>query len=163
MKFRTLLSALLIAASFVCVTGCKKAAPAKKAAEAKKATPTEITQKLLDAAKAGDFAAVAQFCDGELKMQAEAMPALIKAMEAKAAQGDAKAKKALAEFKKNQKEGTFQIKSEAIDGDFAIVEYTLTTGDKTKEEKGYLKKVNGEWKAISKKDYAKAKKADEAK
>ena len=71
MKFRMLLSALLLAAGLVFVTGCGKKADPKAEAKKKADTPTEVVSKFIAAVKQCDFDTAAKLCDGKLKTEME--------------------------------------------------------------------------------------------
>ena len=139
MKFRMLLSALLLAAGLVFVAGCDKKAETK--AEKKADTPTEVENKYAAAFKSGDFATAASLCHGKQKEFVEAM-----------GKGYANAsEKEKQQFKEQMAGFSFSVKKEEIDGDYA----KLTVDVNGKEDFEYLKKVGGEWKVINKEDYQK--------
>ena len=161
MKFRMLLSALLLAAGLVCVTGCGKKAAAKAGdkAAAKSETPTAVVNKANELMKQLNFAEVVPLCDGQMKTDMERAAKQFAELKAKADKGDATAKQIIAMQKEAFEKRKFEVKSEKIDGDFAELITNVTDGDgKTQEVKGHLKKVNGEWKLISDSDYKKANK-----
>ena len=157
MKFRMMLSALLLAAGLVFVnTGCGK--KAEKTAEKKAATPTDVAKKFSDCLKKMDFDAAAAFCDGKMQEDVKNGAKQFAEMKEKAAKGDEQAKQVLAEVEKNSNAMKIEFKGEKIEGDYAVVETVTTNPDgKTNEETTYLKKVNGEWKLITKADYKPAK------
>ena len=167
MKFRTLLSALLVAASLVCVTGCgKKPGSGGNAADAKSASPTEAAGKFFEASKSADFAGMARFCDGEMKAFFERTAANLKELEDKAANGDEKAKKTVEEAKRAAeaaksalKDCKIEFANEKIDGGFATVDVVVGKGDKKiKDDTVFFKKVGADWKVISRRDYETGKK-----
>ena len=162
MKFRTLLSALLIAASLVCVTGCgKKAGCPCDNSGAKAASPTEAAKKFFEASKSVDFAAMAQLCDGELKAFYERTAANLKELEDKAAKGDELAKRKVEEAKKAVetakaalKDRKIEFANEKIGGAFATVDVVGEKGGKKiKDDTVCVKKVGADWKVISRKEY----------
>ena len=139
MKFRMLLSALLLAAGVSFVAGCGKKAVVK---EEKKATPViDVCKKCFDAVQKCDFAAAAEFCDGELKLDMEK-----KARECR----EDKDKKEL--FEKNIRDVKFEFKSEKIDKDIAAVEFVEIRNGSRRSDTQYLRKVDGKWKLVSRKD-----------
>ena len=161
MKFRMLLSALLLAAGILCVAGCGKKVEAK--AEAKDAeklnSPTAVMKKLCAALNKMDFAAAAKLCDGKAKNDIEGMAKEVEQLKAAAAKGDEKSKKMFAQIKDGFAKMKIEVKSEKIEGEFAILESVMTRFDgETREEKIYLKKIGGDWKLIDDKDYKPAKK-----
>ena len=162
MKFRMLLSALLLAAGVLFFAGCDKKAETKAESKTDKNadTPTEVVNKYAAAMRKMDFAAAARLCYGRQKEEIEDIGKQIANIKAAADNGnenarrlyEQRAKPGFAKFK-------IEIKSEKIEGDFAILDFVMHNPDDTvKEEKGYLKKINGEWKLISEKDYKPAKK-----
>ena len=170
MKFRTLLSALLIAASLVCVTGCsKKAGCPCDDAGAKSASPTEAAKKFFEASKSADFAAMARLCDGELKAYYERTAAKWKELEDKAEKGDELARKKVEEAKKAVettgaalKDRKIEFANEKIDGAFATVDVVVEKGGKKiKDDTVCAKKVGAGWKVISRKEYEAATKPAE--
>ena len=142
-----MLSALLLAAGLVFVTGCGKKA------EAKADTPTEVAKKALDAMKKQDFDTLIALSDGKAQEGAKQGAEQFKQMKEEADKGNAEAKQALESLQKM----TYEIKGEKIEGDFAEVEVAVTMDGKTKTEKMHFKKVNGQWKAIADEDYKPAK------
>ena len=140
MKFRMMLSALLLAAGLVFVTGCKK-------------SPSEVAKKSLEAMKKQDFDTIIALSDGKQQEEAKKFAEEFKQMKEEADKGDANAKQALELYQKM----TYEIKGEKIEGDFAEVEVAMTMGGMTQTEKMHFKKVNGEWKVIADKDYKPAK------
>ena len=145
MKFRMLLSALLLAACVVCVPGCKKGAK-KTAKNAEPTTPYEVAAAYTKAVMDGDEAAALKLCIGE---NAEEK---VK----KAAQEIAEAKKK-AEADPNCKEAMLlnvlkdvKFADGKIEGDNATVDIIMTievNGQKIENKQpGYLKKVDGKWK-----------------
>ena len=144
MKFRMLLSALLLAVGMVSVA---------KGAD----TPTEVVKKAFAATKALDYATACKYYDGEMKKNMEIGAQRFAAMKAKADSGDENMKKALEMMKAMMASYEIEVKSEKIDGDFAELVTVVTMNGTPRENKGYLRKVNGEWKMISPADYAKAK------
>ena len=156
MKFRMMLSALLLAAGLVFVTGCGKKAEAKKA-EAKAETPTEVAKKALDALKKQDFDTIIALSDGKAQEGVKKVAEKFKQMKEEADKGNAKAKQQLEMIQKMYAGMTYEIKGEKIKGDFAEVEVAMTMDGKTETEKMHFKKVNGQWKAIDDDDYKPAK------
>ncbi len=152
MKFRMMLSSLLLAAGVLFVNGCAKKAVDK---EKKQATPViEVCQKFFDSVRKCDFAAAAEFCDGEMKTDLE--------KKARELDGDAE-KKAL--FEKNIRGVKLEFKSENVDKDFAAVEFVEVRDGVRRNDTQYLQKIDGKWKLVSHRDFRKAKKsaADKAK
>ena len=156
MKFRMMLSALLLAVGLVFVTGCGKKADAKKA-EAKAETPTEVAKKALEAMNKMDFDTFVALSDGKQQEEAKKMAEEFKQIKERADKGDAQAKRQLESIQTASAGVTFEIKGEKIEGDFAEVEFTIIPDGKGKIEKMYFKKVNGQWKAIANEDYKPAK------
>ena len=132
MKFRMLLSALLLAACVVCVPGCKKA---PKKAEKKAATPAEVSSAFLKAVVDGDQEAAAKQCTGSFAPTFVA--AMIEGLKEKSNADPNSA--AVLNALKNAKF------DEKIDGDKAV---TIMIGpDGSKGGFSFLlKKVDGEWK-----------------
>ena len=146
MKFRMMLSALLLAAGVMFVAGCAKKTVAKKK---KQATPAiEVCQKFFDSVRKCDFTAAAEFCDGEMKDD----------MEKKARElGKDEEKKKL--FEKNIRGVKLEFKSENIDKDFAVVEFIEVRDGVRRIDTQYLRKIDGKWKLVSQRDFRKAKKS----
>ena len=132
MKFRKLLSALLLSAGVLFVAGFTPAD-----------SPTEVAQKFIGALRNSDFAAVAQFCEGKMKAEAEQMGRQYNA--------------ANPEQQKQIRDGLVAftdgivLKNEKIEGDFAVID--IVVGGKP--DKMCFKKVGGEWKMIDDDDYKK--------
>ena len=144
MKFRMMLSALLLAAGVLFIAGCAKKAAVQ---EKKKDTPLiDLCKKCFDATGKCDFAAAAEFCDGELKADLEKM--------ARESAEDAEKKKL---FEKNFRGVKFEFKSEKIDKDFAAVEFVEVRDGVRRNDTQYLRKVDGKWKLVSPGDFRKAK------
>ena len=147
MKFRMLLSALLLAACVVCVPGCRRAA--KKAAE-KTASPAEVSSAFLKAVVDGDEAAALKLCTGK-NAEKDVKEAVRDIAEAK--------KKAEADPKCEEALGLAVLKNynykfaETIEGDKAttvMIAVFDVDGEKSEEKINEfsftLKKVDGEWK-----------------
>ena len=141
MKFRMLLSALLLSACAVFVSGWKDA-------ESKAASPAEVSAAFFKAIIDGDTAAAAKLCAGDNAQQF--------AMELKEACAEQK-QKAAADPKGEDAMVLSAIRNakwEAkVDGDKAVATMTFVfdiNGQKIEKENDQLKlplkKVNGEWK-----------------
>ena len=157
MKFRMLLSALLLAAGLVFVAGCGNKTEAKT--EKKADTPTDVAKKIAAAKSKLDFAAIVTMCDGEAKKNAEEGAKELEGVKAAAAKGDATAKQQLEMLGAMFAKTKCEVKSEKIEGDYAVLDTVVTDEEgKAKEDKWHFKKVGGEWKHIDKKDYKPAQK-----
>ena len=157
MKFRALLSALLLAAGLVCVADAK---------ETKPASPSEVLKKFIVAMREQDFAAMANLSYGERQAESQRVAETLKLLKQAADSGDEKAKKELAlinqmlnDVKVGLEKVKIDIKLEKIDGDLAEVDAVVsgTSDKKVVVRQSYFKKVNGEWKIITPADYKAAK------
>ena len=157
MNVRMLLSALLLAAGLTFVAGCGRKAEEKTAEAVHVDTPTEVAQKAIAALKQQDFAAIAELAYG--KAQEDLMKHAAKFAELKqAAESGNKAKKLqLAQVQKMFERISIEIKSENIDGEYAVVEVERVLDGRTSVDKMYLKNVNGEWKLVAEEEFAPAK------
>jgi PBP1b-binding outer membrane lipoprotein LpoB len=144
MKFRMILSALLLAAGIVFVGGCSKSP-----------SPSDVAKKFCEAMKKNDFATAAKYCDGQQKEAIERMGKHLTEMKEIVAKGSnesnkdeiASLKEEIASMEKSNSEMKYEIKGEKIEGDAATVTIAFTYANgKTEEEKVHCKKVNGEWK-----------------
>lgn len=145
MKFRILLSALLLAAGLVSVV---------RGEEVKRPdTPTEVVKKFQKGINELDFAAVVRLCDGKMKNDAEELFKQIAELKATADQGNSEAKQAYEQGKALCAKMKIEVKSEKIEGDFAVLDTVMSDPNTSSKEKFYLKKVDGEWKIIDKEDY----------
>ena len=158
MKFRMMLSALLLAAGLVFVIGwSEKSESGGGKSEKKVDTPTEVAKKAFDAMKKHDFDTLIAISDGKAQEEAKKAAKYFKQMKEMADKGDAQAKQMLEIMQKVYAEMTYEVKGEKIEGDFAEVEVAMTMGGETKTEKMHFKKVNGQWKGIADEDYKPAK------
>ena len=171
MKFRKLLTALLLAAGVVFVAGWKQID-----------SPSEVVKKFFAAGKKMDFDTIAKLSYGKRKKEARAhaanMKEMIRGLEQAARHGNEDAKKLLKRYKqggyialleagaengdaeaKKMSDGlkswNMEIKGETIDGDYAVVEGIVSGGPdgEGRQKKFYLKKVGGEWKMIDDDEY----------
>ena len=73
----------------------------------------------------------------------------------------AKEKKIIKDLRAQQKEFKLGFKDEKIDGDLATLEFVIVDKEHNKLYRStiYSRKINGEWKVVSKEDYEAAKKA----
>jgi len=158
MKFRALLSALLLAAGLVCVT---------YAGETKPASPSEVLKKFVAAMREQDFTAMANLSYGQRRAESLRVVDAMKQLKAAADSGDEKSKNELAllnqmlnDVKVGMQKVKVDIKLEKIEGDLAEVDAAVsgTSDNKVVARQCYFKKVNGEWKVINAADY-KAEKA----
>ena len=156
MKFRALLSALLLAAGLVFVAeGNEPSAPPVD-------SPSEVLKKSFVALQKQDFLVMADLSYGEQRAEALRLVEELKRLKEAAASGDEKAKNELAlaqqmlnDVKAGLEKVKIEIKEEKIEGDLAEVDAAVSgTSDKKVEvKKAYLKKINGKWKVITLKDY----------
>ena len=144
MKFRMLLSALLLAVGLVSVA---------RGEEAKRSdTPTEVLIKFNKGINELDFASIARLCDGTMKTEIEKTAKQFAELKAAVDRGDAKAKQAYERLKDYFAKFKVEVKSEKIEGDFAVLDAVMSNPAKSRAEKVHLKKVNGEWKLIDESD-----------
>ena len=123
-------------------------------------TPSEVLKKVVKATiKDRDYESAMALSHGDqkdfIRMMARSMAYWQKA----AAAGDAEAKARLAGIEAKSAQVTFEITSERIDGDLAVLTVKWKTDDKTKSGFAFFMKVDGAWKYISPEDYFKAVKA----
>ena len=142
MKFRKLLTALLLAAGVVFVAGWQQAD-----------SPSEVLKKIIAAQKELDYDTVAKLSHGEDKKGYKNLAEQINALKAAAKNGDKDAQERLDGAKAKLRNWNVDVKAEEIDGDLAVV-YCVSAGDGPSYE--FFEKVDGEWKNISDEDYTKA-------
>lgn len=154
MKFRTLLSALLLATGIAFVAVGAETKPAD--------SPSQVLKQYFAAWAELDFSKIALLSDGEPRKEALRMIGELNRLKQAAQSGDEKAKTELAltqqvldDIKAGMKKVKIEIKSEKIEGDLAVVEAVEsgTTDGKAAVQKCYFKKVGGNWKMIHQKDY----------
>ena len=151
MKSRSLLSALAVAFGLVFVTAFSAAAAD---------SPTEVAGKAFAAMHMCDFEKVAKLSSGEMVEDAKRMTEVIRMMKTAAQNGDQKVQAELNEIVSGFERMSVTFGNEKIEGDFAVVDVTIkVAGEKggvVKNEKAYLRKIDGSWKLISAKEYFKA-------
>lgn len=138
MKLRTLALAILTAAATIFVAACGED-NAEKAEETKLAnTPKEVILAMEDAMIKGDMDTALKYISKDCKDREY----LLKA-------SDEEKKKAAESLKKAQTQRTWG--KEEINGDEAIVHYTMTRGGGTSPFIYILKKEDGQWKYVNQK------------
>jgi len=159
MKFRALLSALLLAVGLAFVADGGESRQAD--------SPSVVLKKFLVLMQKQDFIAMAELSYGERRTEALQVVETIKQLKQAAESGDEKAKKELAllqqvldDAKGGLEKMKVEIKSEKIEGDLAEVDAVVsgTSDKKVVLRQSYFKRVNSGWKIISPNDY-KAEKA----
>lgn len=161
MRSSILRLAFLFAAGIVFITGCGEGTSAaadnkgSAAVDRKANTPIETARRFVEALwKAEpDTAAAISLSDGEMKKIMKREGEKVAQIKKTAANGDKKAKAALAEWNKAVRETQFVFKGEKIDGELATVDLVVIRNKKSHVEKAFFKKVNGEWKVVSENDY----------
>jgi len=144
MKFRSLLSAFAFAAGLVFVTAFNPFA----------SSPSQVTAKALKAAlQKCDLEKFAELSSGKTAEEFRGMASELKRLRELAEKGDQNAKKMLDEIEAGLKSVQFEVKSEKIEGDYAVVYIVFTINGKQKAAKSYLHKVDGDWKIISDHEY----------
>ena len=156
MKFRALLSALLLVAGLVFVAAGSE--PAAQPTD----SPSEVLKKSFAALQKQDFLAMADLSYGEQRTECLRVVEELNRLKKAAESGDEKAKNELVlaqqmlnDVKVGMSKVKVEIKEEKIEGDLAEVDAAVSgTSDKKVEvKKAYLKKINGKWKIISLKDF----------
>ena len=132
MKFRKLLSALLLTTGVLFVAGFT---PAE--------SPAAVARKCFNALANCDFDTAAKLCDGQLKTELSTIGDIYRT-------GDAGRRQ---EMRRNAASsyGSIKISGEKIEGDFAVID-VVQVGQANQQ---YLKMVNGEWKLIADSEYRK--------
>ena len=154
MKFRALLSALLLAAGIVCVAGGAEPKPAD--------SPSEVLKKSFAALQKQDFLVLADLSYGEQRAEALRMVEELRRLKKAADSGDEKAKNELAlvqqmlnDVKIGLEKVKMEIKAEKIEGDLAEVDAAVsgTSDKKVVIRKSYCRRINGKWRIISPAEY----------
>lgn len=138
MKIRMMLSALLPALGLAFAAGCFCCE-----------TPDDVAHKAIDAFKRGDYAAIIDMSSGKAQEEMKKNAAEIVEIKAKAARGDQKARKIMALFDNM----SFILKDAKVEGDYATVDVTMIVDKDRRDDKMYLKKIDGKWKLVDKADY----------
>ncbi len=139
MKLRTLALAILTAAATIFVAACGEDNAEKAEETAKLAnTPKEVILAMEDAMIKGDMDTALKYISKDCKFREELLNA-----------SDEDKKKAAESLKKAQPLRTWG--KEEINGDEAIVHYTMTRGGGTSPFIYILKKEDGQWKYVDQK------------
>ena len=139
MKLRTLALAILTAAATIFVAACAEDKAEKAEETAKLAnTPKEVILAMEDAMIKGDMDTALKYISKDCKFRKELLNA-----------SDEDKKKAAESLKKEQPLRTWG--KEEINGDEAIVHYTMTRRGHTSPFIYILKKEDGQWKYVDQK------------
>jgi hypothetical protein len=150
MKIRIALTAVVLAAGAAFAAGCSFfGGPG----------PSEVARRQIEAVKEMDFEKVAALSEGRLKEEAKKGVAELAELKHAEMDGSPKARDKAAKMAKMREifeNIVYEIKGEKIEGDFAVVEVSITVNGKTSADQIHLKKVGGDWKVIDKSEAPKA-------
>ena len=139
MKIRNLLSACLLAAGLLftaCLNGAEKYPE----------TPTATAKQFLDSLLKLDMEACVAVSHGKMKDDAAAMGKELTPLKEAAAKGEEDSALLYKTMLDEAAKIKYEIKSEKIDGNTAVVVVDSTSEGKTKTEKVQLEKIDGKWK-----------------